>query len=165
MQVDASVHLPNLEKVIPYVRARDLILQNPDHIAVLDCPCHQTLEVPCLPLDVCLIVGELFAEFVIEHHPHHARWISPQEALAILAAEDERGHVHHAYFKDAMLGHFYAICNCCSCRYVNGHDRSQPMHCCGVCVNHGDQGALALVRETSKGEPLEILNLIEGTSK
>ncbi|MFN2185500.1 MAG: 4Fe-4S dicluster domain-containing protein, partial [Anaerolineae bacterium] len=26
-----------------------------------------------------------------------------------------RGHVHHAFFKDAMLGRFYAICNCCSC--------------------------------------------------
>jgi heterodisulfide reductase subunit A-like polyferredoxin len=23
--------------------------------------------------------------------------------------------VHHAFFKDAMLGRFYAICNCCSC--------------------------------------------------
>jgi ferredoxin len=33
----------------------------------------------------------------------------------ILRAEDERGHVHHAFFKDAMLGRFYAICNCCSC--------------------------------------------------
>ncbi|MEJ2737884.1 MAG: 4Fe-4S binding protein, partial [Anaerolineae bacterium] len=28
---------------------------------------------------------------------------------------DERGHVHHAFFKDAMLGRFYAFCNCCSC--------------------------------------------------
>jgi heterodisulfide reductase subunit A-like polyferredoxin len=23
--------------------------------------------------------------------------------------------VHHAFFKDAMLGRFYAICNCCAC--------------------------------------------------
>ena len=29
--------------------------------------------------------------------------------------EDARGHVHHAFFKDAMLGRFYAICNCCAC--------------------------------------------------
>ena len=35
--------------------------------------------------------------------------------MEILRAEHARGHVHHAFFKDAMLGRFYAICNCCSC--------------------------------------------------
>ena len=38
-----------------------------------------------------------------------------EEAVAILQAEQERGHVHHAFFKDAMLQRFYAICNYCSC--------------------------------------------------
>jgi ferredoxin len=41
--------------------------------------------------------------------------VSGEEALDILRAEHERGHVHHAFFKDAMLERFYAICNCCSC--------------------------------------------------
>jgi ferredoxin len=70
---------------------------------------------PCLPLDVCLIVGEPFAGFVAEHHPHRCRWITADEAVEILRAEHERGHVHHAFFKDAMLDRFYAICNCCAC--------------------------------------------------
>jgi heterodisulfide reductase subunit A-like polyferredoxin len=35
--------------------------------------------------------------------------------MDILQEEAERGHVHHAFFKDAMLGRFYAICNCCPC--------------------------------------------------
>jgi ferredoxin len=64
---------------------------------------------------VCLIVGEPFASFVIEHHPRRSRWISSEEAVKILQDEDARGHVHHAFFKDAMLGRFYAICNCCGC--------------------------------------------------
>lgn len=38
-----------------------------------------------------------------------------QEALDLLEAEHARGHVHTAWFKDAMLGRFYAICNCCKC--------------------------------------------------
>jgi ferredoxin len=113
--VNQEVRLTNLEQIIPYALARDIALHQPDHIVVLDCPCRMARANPCLPLDVCLAIGEPFASFVAEHHPRHSRWITPQEAVEILRAEHERGHVHHAFFKDAMLGRFYAICNCCSC--------------------------------------------------
>ncbi len=113
--VSEDVTLIDLEQMIPYPLARDIILQHPDHIAVLECPCRAARPNPCQPLDVCLVVGEPFASFVIEHHPRRSRWISQQEAVEILRAERDRGHVHHAFFKDAMLGRFYAICNCCSC--------------------------------------------------
>ncbi|MBN1259966.1 MAG: 4Fe-4S binding protein [Anaerolineae bacterium] len=113
--INEEIRLPDLEHIVPYARARDIVLKNPDHVAVLDCPCRSAREDPCLPLDVCLIVGEPFVSFVLDHHPHKARRITPEEAVAILRAEDERGHVHHAFFKDAMLGRFYAICNCCAC--------------------------------------------------
>lgn len=103
------------EQVIPYPLARDLILQEPGHIVALDCPCRASKPNPCLPLDVCLIVGEPFAGMVMEQHAKRARWISQEEAVNILKAEEERGHVHHAFFKQAVLGRFYAICNCCSC--------------------------------------------------
>jgi ferredoxin len=113
--VQEDVDLGDLEQILPYDRARDLVLQHPDHIVALECPCRSVRPNPCLPLDVCLIVGEPFASFVMEHHSRRARWIDQQEAVGILAAEQARGHVSHAYFKDAMLGRFYAICNCCSC--------------------------------------------------
>lgn len=115
VMVKENLNVPDLEQIIPYPKARSLILENPDHIAVLDCPCRSAREEPCLPLDVCLIIGEPFAGFVIEHHPEKARWISAEEASKILTAEHDRGHVHHAFFKDAMLNRFYAICNCCEC--------------------------------------------------
>jgi len=110
---EISLSLP--EKIIPYMLARDIIFKNPDHIVALDCPCRAARPNPCLPLDVCLIIGEPFAGFVMEHTPQKARWITSEQAYEILKAEDERGHVHHAFFKDAMLGRFYAICNCCAC--------------------------------------------------
>jgi Pyruvate/2-oxoacid:ferredoxin oxidoreductase delta subunit len=113
--VQEEVNLTNLEQIIPYTRARDIILRNPDHIVALECPCRSVRSNPCLPLDVCLVIGEPFASFVAEHHPHRSRWLSQGEAVEILRAEHERGHVHHAFFKDAMLGRFYAICNCCAC--------------------------------------------------
>jgi ferredoxin len=159
--VNEDIQLPDLEQVIPYKRARAIILQNPDHIVVLECPCRTARPDPCLPLDVCLIVGEPFASFVIEHHPERSRWITQAQAADILQAEDERGHVHHAFFKDAMLGRFYAICNCCSCccgamqaqrngspmlassGYVSQVDETLCQGC-GICVNYCQFGALSV---------------------
>jgi ferredoxin len=129
VQVNEPIKLRNLEKIIPYARARDIVLKNPDHIVALVCPCRSARTNPCLPLDVCLIVGEPFASFTLESQPQRARAITSQEAVEILRQEDERGHAHHAFFKDAMLGRFYAICNCCSCccGALNAHHNGTPM--------------------------------------
>lgn len=164
--VEEDIRLTNLEKVIPYALARDIVLQHPDHIVVLDCPCRVSRPAPCLPLDVCLVVGEPFASFVAEHHPNRSRWITPGEAVAILRAEDERGHVHHAFFKDAMLGRFYAICNCCACccGAMHAHRNGTPMLAssgyvgrvdadlcvgCGVCADFCQFGALSVADGTA----------------
>jgi heterodisulfide reductase subunit A-like polyferredoxin len=109
------------------------------------------------------------------------------------------------YYKDAMLGRFYAICNCCSCccgameaqrngtpmiassGYVAQVDAGLCAGCgecaevcqfgaisvdgvalidaaacmgCGVCVAHCPQEAIDLLRDATKGEPLEIQKLI-----
>lgn len=113
--IDREISLRVPEAVVPFERARDIIIENPDHIVAFDCPCRMAHEDPCLPLDVCLIIGEPFANYALEHHPKHARPITQQEAVDILHAEDARGHVHHVFFKEAMMDRFYAICNCCSC--------------------------------------------------
>ncbi|MFN2285453.1 MAG: ATP-binding protein [Anaerolineae bacterium] len=161
VRVNEDVRLTVPEHVIPFDVARDIVMEHPDHIVVLDCPCRMARENPCLPLDVCLIVGEPFATFILDHQPNHARRITPDEAVDILEAEDRRGHVHHAFFKDAMLQRFYAICNCCSCccGAMQAHQNGVPMlissgyvsevdeeRCvgCGTCVEKCQFGALAL---------------------
>ena len=159
--VNQEISLTNLEQVIPYARARDIVLRHPDHIVALECPCRASRPNPCRPLDVCLVVGEPFASFVAEHHPRRSRWITPDEAVAILSAEHERGHVHHAFFKDAMLGRFYAICNCCACccgamqawrngipmlassGYVSQVDPEQCLGC-GLCADVCQFGAISV---------------------
>lgn len=129
VQVHEPVAAALPEQVLPFPTARDLVLDHPDHIVVLDCPCRLAREHPCLPLDVCLVVGDPFASFVLTHHPERARAISPEEAVAILEAEAARGHVHHAFFKEAMAGRFFAICNCCSCccGAISAHRHGTPM--------------------------------------
>ena len=127
--IQEDISIKNLEPVIPYTKAKDIIMKNPDHIAVLDCPCRASRVEPCTPLDVCLIVGEPFTSFILEHQPEKARAISSQEAMTILQEEHERGHVQHAFFKDAMLNRFYAICNCCACccGAFQAHQTGTPM--------------------------------------
>lgn len=159
--VHRDIDLGDLEQVIPYAKARDIMLQNPKHIVALECPCRASRPAPCLPLDVCLIVGEPFAGFIAEHHPSRARRITQKQALGILQAEQQRGHVHHAFFKDVMLDRFYAICNCCSCccgamqaqrngipmlaasGYACGIDQELCTHC-GLCAKHCQFSALTL---------------------
>lgn len=206
VMVREDIRLENLEKVIPYREARDIVLKNPDHIVVLECPCRTSRPEPCSPLDVCLVVGEPFAGFIVEHHPQRARWISADEACDILEAAHERGHVHHAFFRDVMLDRFFGICNCCKCcctgiqavrhgtpvlaasGYTCTVDAEACIGCgdcvgvcpfevmeledaialpdqekcmgCGVCVSTCEMGALSLIRDPNKSEPLEINNLI-----
>jgi ferredoxin len=145
VKVGRDVNLGDLEQVIPYALARDIVFQNPDHIIALECPCRSARPNPCLPLDVCLIVGEPFASFVSEHHPDRARWVTGEQATRILEEEHARGHVHHAFFKDAMLGRFYAICNCCECccGAMQAHFNGVPMLASSGFVAVADEAACA----------------------
>lgn len=161
VQVQEDINLPDLEHVIPYTKARDIIMTDPDHIVIMDCACRSARSEPCLPLDVCMIVGEPFASFVLDHHPDRSRRITGEQAERILEAEQARGHVHHAFFKDAMLGRFYAICNCCSCCCGAMHSmrNGTPMlassgyvseieldlcFACGLCAEHCPFGAMGM---------------------
>jgi ferredoxin len=152
------------ETVIPYEQARDIVLKNPDHIVVLECPCRASRTHPCLPLDVCLVVGEPFAAFVLDHHPGRARPITQAEAVEILKAEDARGHIHHAFFKDAMLGRFYAICNCCSCccAAMQAHRNGTPMLASSGYVNSVDVSACAGCGECANACQFHALEIRDG---
>jgi ferredoxin len=170
VSVKQNIRVDDLECVIPYKQARSLILDHPDHIVALDCPCRMRYEDPCLPLGVCIVIGEPFASFTLEHHPQHSRAITSQEAVEILEAEEARGHVHHAFFKEATLQRFYTICNCCACHCaaIQAHKSGNPMlassgyvahvdavQCngCGQCVKYCQFGAPALVDGISRIDP------------
>jgi len=110
-----DIPLRDLEQIIPYPTARNLVLKGPPDVAVYECACRHARAKPCQPTLVCMVVGQPFVDFILEHNPHSSRRLTQAEALDLLKAEHERGHVHSAWFKDAMLNRFYAICNCCKC--------------------------------------------------
>jgi len=115
VHLDRDVPLRDLEQVIPYSRARDLVLTASPEIALYECACRLSRADHCGPTQVCMAVGQPYVDFVLEHHPEDARKVTPEEALSVLEAEHERGHVHTAWFRTAARGRFYAICNCCPC--------------------------------------------------
>ena len=108
--------LPLSERVIPFKLARDVILKNPDSIAVGTCVCRALSPNPCLPppQEVCLFVGDPFASFLDDQNPKFRR-ISQAEAVKVIEDAHRRGDVHCAYFKKEAGNRFVAICNCCDC--------------------------------------------------
>ncbi len=161
LTLNVEVNMPSLpETIIPYEKARDLIIQNPDQLCVIDCPCRTTKENPCYPLDVCIIVGEPFVSVVLEKNQDNPRKITQDEALEILKNEHNKGHVHTAYFKDSMADRFYCICNCCKCccTAMNAHFGRTPMlahsgymchvsdecQACGNCADYCQFGAITI---------------------
>jgi ferredoxin len=209
-QTDLSLMTP--EQVIPFKVAKDIILKNPQSIAVGTCACRKVSEKPCLPppMEVCLIIGEPFASFIAEHNPLF-RKSSQDEAVSILEAAHERGDVHCAYFKKDMGERFYFLCNCCSCCCLGvkmwnqlegsipilapsgylahvGEDWNGCGSCesccpfnalsmgdemavidegkcmgCGVCEDICPIGAITFERDPSKGEPLDLAELVSKT--
>lgn len=113
--LDREIPLQDLEQVIPYPMARDLLLKGPPDVAVYECGCRHAHTNPCQPTQVCMVIGQPFVDFTLEHNPQSSRRLTQTEALDLLEAEHERGHLHSAWFKDACLDRFYAICNCCKC--------------------------------------------------
>jgi NAD-dependent dihydropyrimidine dehydrogenase PreA subunit len=103
------------EQIIPYPLARDIVLTGTPDVAAYECACRHARRDHCEPTQVCMIVGTQYVDFLLEHNPHSTRRLTQAEAVDLLRAEHERGHVHSAWFKDAMDGRFYAICNCCPC--------------------------------------------------
>jgi len=206
-----DLNLPLPERVVPYKMARDVILKNPDSLAVGTCVCRALSENPCLPppQEVCLFVGDPFASVIAEENPKFHK-ISQEKAVKVLEDAHKRGFVHCAYFKKEMGRRFMAICNCCSCcclgvrmwnllegqipilapsGYVSqvSNDYNGCGDCvdacnfkaisldereegaiinsakcmgCGVCEDTCPVGAISLRRESSKGEPLDIEELM-----
>lgn len=204
--LEHNIKIRATEQVIPYTTARDIVLNGPPDIVVYECGCRQSSPNPCEPTQVCLVVGQPFVDFVLKYHATTSRRITQDEALELIEAEHQRGHVQTAWFKDVCFSRFYAICNCCTCccigiqavtkhhipmaassgyvaqvddticsgcgeckkacpflaielEDVAGIDRQTCLGC-GVCVGQCPEDAIQLIRDKSKGEPMDVKILV-----
>lgn len=125
IKLDQEVPLQDLgDQIIPYKRARDIILNEDTCYTITDCMCKrnrkdiqgQACKVAQEPYLTCMFVGPPdLCDFLIDHKPKVSKKLTREEALAMLDEFHEMGLVHNAWFKSCLKDRFYAICNCCSC--------------------------------------------------
>jgi ferredoxin len=115
ISVNKYIDFEKLDKVLPYKYVREIVLKNPQNIIAYECACRAQKKDACKPTDVCLIVGDPFVDLIRMVQLFRYRRITQEEALKILKEENERGHIHTAWFNEALVDRFYAICNCCKC--------------------------------------------------
>jgi Pyruvate/2-oxoacid:ferredoxin oxidoreductase delta subunit len=179
---DISLEPP--ETVIPYKQARSLILQNPESISVGECACRAAAEDSCLPegqRDVCLFVGDPHASFIGEFNEKFHK-ISQDDAVANCCACCCQGMKAWNLFEGAIpvlapsgyLSEISDECNDCGlCVDACGFDaikldEDTQSHCvdkdkcmgCAVCEDICPVEAISLRREPSKGEPLDLAELL-----
>ncbi|MDI6796954.1 MAG: 4Fe-4S binding protein [Desulfatibacillaceae bacterium] len=114
---DINLGADESRKVIPFRYAHNVIFRDPKLIAVMDCPCklNQPESERCQPLACCIAIGKDFAPIWLEHcaEKYHARQITQQDALDIISAARNSGHITQAFIKTATGGLTGIICNCC----------------------------------------------------
>jgi ferredoxin len=138
------------KRIIPFKYAYKILLEEPDYIAVMDCPCKKTLKAPDWTINSCICVGKKTSQFWLERcgKKYHARKISQQEALDIIKKFREKGYLNQAFFKVASGGNMGVIC-CChmdSCvslqatKFAKRFDDSLSMAAnSGYSVRHDDE--------------------------
>jgi Fe-S-cluster-containing hydrogenase component 2 len=125
ISIDHEVPLQDLgDQVIPYYRARDIVLNSDTAYVLTDCMCkrdrkdHQgkACSLAKEPYQTCMFIGDpKLCDFLVDHKPNTSIRLTKEEALAKLEEFHQMGLVHNAWFKSCLKDQFYAICNCCPC--------------------------------------------------
>jgi ferredoxin len=160
--------------VIPYSRARDIVINAPPDIVITQCGCkelHRLKGNPCKlcdpPYMTCMLIGKPLTDFLLEHKPRHSERISNERALELLDSFHEAGLVHHAWFKDCIKDQFYVICNCCSCCCLGfemkelGIEQLAPSGYLAVV----DRDLCCGCKEASTWCPVDAITIVDGKSE
>jgi len=110
---DISAVSSTNKRIIPHKYAYKILFQEPDYIAVMDCPCKLAYGATPETINSCLAVGKGVASFWLDHgEKYHARKITQAEALDLIKRLRKQGHITQAFFKVATGGSSGVICNC-----------------------------------------------------
>mgnify|MGYP000846002330 FL=1 len=113
LEEDISAVSSANKRIIPHKYAYKILFQQPEYIAVMDCPCKKSFGAAPEFINSCIAVGKGLASFWLEHgEKYHARKISQAEALEIIQRFRKQGHITQAFFKVATGGSTGVICNC-----------------------------------------------------
>jgi len=145
VRLDKDVAVPDdvAKSVIPYDMAYQIIFRNPDSIVAVECACRNARKHDCQPANKCLMIGEPFSSFMLEHNRKaNPIKLTRDEALDLLALCKEKGYVTNAYCKDGAGNQMYAICNCCPecCVSISAHKLFGSLHIKESSLAHSGYG-------------------------
>lgn len=103
-------------RIVPFPFAKNILLNEPDQIAVMDCPCKMAMPPAkrCEPINSCLAIGQPVVDFWLEHcDKYNVHRVSKEEAIDVIKTMRKTGHFTQAFFKVATGGSIGVICNCC----------------------------------------------------
>jgi len=111
---DVSAVSDKNKRIVPFDYAYKILFQEPDFIAVMDCPCKKALHAPDWTINSCLSVGEKTSRFWVDQcgKKYNARKISQKDALDLIKKFRAKGYLTQAFFKVATGGSTGVICNC-----------------------------------------------------
>lgn len=99
------------KQIIPFKYATKIIFQEPEFIAVMDCPCKKSTHAPKEDLNSCFMVGKA-AQFWLDNKKYNARKVTQKEALEIIAKLRKKKYITQSFFKVATGGCTGVICTC-----------------------------------------------------
>ncbi len=112
LKEDISALTEQNKRIIPFKFAYKIIFQEPENIAVMDCPCRKVMP-PYESVNCCIAVGEVLSAFWLENcQKYNVRKITQEEALEIVKSFRKSGHITQAFFKVATGGSTGVICSC-----------------------------------------------------
>jgi Pyruvate/2-oxoacid:ferredoxin oxidoreductase delta subunit len=99
------------KRIVPFKYATKIIFQEPEFIAVMDCPCKKSTNAPKEDLNSCFMVGKA-AQFWLDNKKYNARKVTQKEAMDIIERLRKKNYITQAFFKVATGGSTGVICNC-----------------------------------------------------
>jgi len=101
------------KRIVPYKYAHKILFQNPEYVAVMDCPCKKALKAPADTINSCIVVGSGTGKFWVDTcKKYNAHQITQQEAMDMVKHYRSKGYITQAFFKVATGGSTGVICNC-----------------------------------------------------
>ena len=70
--LDHDIARRDLEQIIPYPMARDLVLKGPPDVVAYECACRHARVKPCQPTQVCMVIGQPGVDFMLCSTTHTA---------------------------------------------------------------------------------------------
>ncbi len=159
------------KSIIPFKYATKIIFQEPEFIAVMDCPCKKATKAPEPTINSCIAVGKGVASFWLDHcSKYNPRRLTQDEALDLITTLRRNGHITQAFFKVATGGSTGVICNChpdtCASlqatMFSSRIDKSLSMNAnSGYSINH-DTGKCNNCEKCVKACNFDVIRFVDG---